>query len=296
MNDNSFGQLLDDALKQRNITATTDCHASAGSSWFVIALPDKTALWTSDYDSNLDIAAADITGLTAIHHLGSPYDPNPAQQITLFDRKLDRRSNRTAAVATLAETIATYVTNWPSSPTARHPAHRVGDHGVMNLPARHLRPGDVITHTATGHESVVTHTARRGRGDYQRTVRTLTPATRGSMLALPETWWQFPKTLRCSGSTLVTVVAHRHIAPNTLPPAPYPPVPEQFTDGDHVVHDGVIWERTNGHWFNQDRTRLTPPTRDDQIRRLFTEDASLRNGIPTHQPNTAPTTNQPNQD
>nr|BEK65645.1 hypothetical protein KPHV_28720 [Kitasatospora purpeofusca] len=286
MNDNSFGQLLDHALKKRDVTATADSHASARASWLAIALPDNTAIWTSDYDANLDIPAADIVGLTAVHHLGSPYDPRPQDQITLFDREFDGRSNRTAAIDALADTIATYVTNWPNSPAARHPERRIGDYGVMQLPAKHLRRGDVIVLTATGHESVITHSTRIGRGDYRRTARTLTPATRGSMLALPKTWWQFPNTLRCSGGTLVTVAAHRHIDPDTLPRIPYPPVPEHFADGDHVVHDGNIWERTSGHWFNQNRTRLTPPTSDEAIRRLFTEDALLRNGIPTHQPAT----------
>ncbi|MFD4394417.1 hypothetical protein [Kitasatospora sp. NPDC058478] len=284
MNSTTLHELITTGLHRRAVTATQDGDDLGGKrSWLTINLPDGTAIWTSDHDGSVDTSLAEAHGLSAIHHLGDPYDAQPSEEITLFDHKLDRRSNRAKALADMVDTIATYVTNWPNSPAARHPERRVTN-GIMNLPTRLLRRGDVIVHTATGHESVVTTARHLGRGEYKRTARTITPATRGPMTSLPTTWWQFPTTLRHSGSTLVPVAAHRHVDPDTLPRIPYPPVPASFADGDHVVHGDVIWERIDGGWFNHIRSPHTQPASDETILRLFTEDSFLRSGIPAHQP------------
>ncbi|MGW7579681.1 hypothetical protein ACWGKU_05195 [Kitasatospora sp. NPDC054768] len=281
---NTLRELITTGLHQHGITTTCDGHASSDTSWVAIPLPDNTVIWTTDNHATVERDAAGIGGLHAIHYLGDPNNALPQEQVTLVDRRLDRRNNLAKAVTELVDTIATYVTNWPHSPAARHPERRIGAYGVMDLPARLLRRGDVIVHTATGHESVVTSIRHRGRGEYRRTTRTVTPPTRGSMTSLPDTWWKFPTTLSHSGSTIVPVIAHRHVDPNTLPQIPYPQAPAAFTDGDHVVHDKVIWERTNGTWTNHTHTRNTTPVGDETILRLFTEDARLRQGIPTHQP------------
>ncbi|MEU3559616.1 hypothetical protein [Kitasatospora sp. NPDC006786] len=281
---NTLRDLITTGLNQHGIATTCGSHASAGVSWVAVDLPDGTFVWSTDEHASIDNDAAKIGGLHAIHYLGDPNEALPQEQITLVDRRLDRRSNRTKAITELVDTIATYVTDWPNSPVARHPERRIGAYGVMDLPARLLRRGDVIVHTATGHESVITNIRHLGRGEYRRTARTVTPPTRGSMIALPDTWWKFPNTLSHSGSTVVPVAAYRHVDPDTLPKIPYPAVPTAFADGDHVVHDKVIWERANGTWTNHTHTRHTPPSTDETIIRLFTEPAFLRQGIPTHQP------------
>ncbi|MDY0811401.1 hypothetical protein [Kitasatospora purpeofusca] len=278
MIDTTVGQLASLALHRRRITTSNGGRAP----YLVVALPGGTEIRISDDRADITITPDQLTGLTATHHLGDP-ETNPGHAVTIHQRALGDTSPANAIEA-LAHDVSTYITRWNSTPAARHPERPINEFGAMDLPSRWLRPGDIIVHTATGHESVVTHIHHLGRSEYRRTTRTVTPPTRGGMKALPDTWWQFPTTFRPTGNTPVTVYAHRHIDPNSLPPIPYPPVPARLADGDHIVHDGEIWGRTGGFWFNQNRRRNTPPVTDEVARRWFTEHASLRKGIPVHQP------------
>ncbi|MFF0409736.1 hypothetical protein ACFYUY_04785 [Kitasatospora sp. NPDC004745] len=284
MNDPTLHELLRTGLRERGITAQADGDDLAGRfNRLTITLPDDTVIWTSGHHARIDVPVDDIDGVSATHHLGDPWAGSPDDEINVYGRAFDSSRNRLQVVEELVDAIATYVTNWPKSPAARHPERPVAPQGVMHIPAKLLRPGDVIVHTTSGHESLVTHTMRLGAGQYWRTVQTITPATRGPLTAMPATWWQFPSSLRCSGSQWVSVVANRHIDPDTLPRPPYPEIPALY-DGDRVVHNGRTWERTNGEWFKQNRKRRTEPTSDQSIVRLFTDPRHLRDGIPTHQP------------
>lgn len=278
MHDATVGQLTSLALHRRKITTSNGGNAP----WLTITLPGGTEIWISDDHANIAITPDKLTGLTATHYFGDPYD-RPDHSVTIHSRRLGN-TTPADAIDALAHDVATYITHWSVTPAARHPERPIDEYGVMDLPSRWLRPGDVIVHTATNHASVITNIRHLGRSEYRRTARTITPPTGGSMTALPDTWWLFPTTLRPTGNTPVTVYAHRHVDPNSLPPIPYPPIPRHLADGDHIVHDGVIWERTGGSWYSQHSGPHTPPTSDETILRWFTEDAFLRKGIPVHQP------------
>ncbi|MFD7639628.1 hypothetical protein ACFV4P_03150 [Kitasatospora sp. NPDC059795] len=284
----TLGQYLAIALHQRGTKTTKNADRSARSSWLEIHLPGGTQIWASDRDAKVDIDPTENLGLTIIHYLGDPYgDPNNFTTVHDAPRDPDTANPDTvhAEIATAADATAAYIANWNKSPAARHPDRPIDRHGVMDLPARYLQPGDITVHTATGAEAVVTTTQRLGRsGQHRRTTRTITPPTRGGTANLPTTHWQYPFTRSSSGTHTVTVLAHQHHDPATLPPVPYPKIPAQFTDGDHVVHDSITWERTDGTWHNATRTAYAKPTSDEAIRRLFTDDHALRLGTPAHQP------------
>ncbi len=284
----TLGQHLAAALHKRGATATKNADWSARSSWLEIHLPGGTQIQAFDQDAKVDIDPNDSLGLLIVHYLGDPAE-EPNNFITIHDA---RRGSDTAnpdsfqaEIDSAADDTAAYIANWKNSPAARHPDRRIDEHGVMDLPARYLRPGDVTVHTATGAEAVVVTSQRRGHsGQYRRTTRTITPPTRGGTAKLPAAHWQYPFTRSSAATQIVTVFAHRHHDPQLLPPIPYPPVPAQFNDGDHVVHDSIHWERTGGTWRNTTRTAYAKPTDDEMIRRLFTDDNSLRLGTPAYQP------------
>ncbi|MFJ4668848.1 hypothetical protein [Kitasatospora purpeofusca] len=283
----TLGQHIAAALHLRGIQTTHTGHASARASWLEVHLPGGTAIWISDHDAKIDIDLGQHQGLHALHYLGDPHAGGPF--ITVHDRRPRRRHRQfdtaQADVDALAKAVAAYLNTWNLTPAARHPERRTDEFGVMNLPARHLRPGDITVHTGTGAEAVVVNIQRLDRnGGHRRTIRTITPPTRGGSANLCATHWQFPFNLRSAGSKTVTVLAHRHHDPSKLPPIPYPEVPTHFADGDHVVHDSIIWERTGGTWINSTRTAHAKSTDDDAIRRLFTDDNRLRLGIPAYQP------------
>ncbi|KDN85690.1 hypothetical protein [Kitasatospora cheerisanensis] len=279
----TLGQYLAAALHQRGIKSTTNGHQSANSSWLEIDLPGGTAIWVSDQDAKIDIDPGGSQGLQATHYLGNPYE-NPGHFVTVYDAFRDPDTAH-ADITAAADAIAAYITNWKNSPAARHPDRPIDKYGVMDLPARYLRPGDVTVHTATGAEAVVVTNQRRSHSNqYRRTTRTIAPPTSGGTANLPPTHWQYPFARSSGGAHAITVLAHRHHDPQTLPPIPYPEVPEQFNDGDHVVHDSIIWERTDGTWRNATRSAYAKPTSDETVRRLFTDDNALRLGTPVYLP------------
>ncbi|MEU8919560.1 hypothetical protein AB0D10_01315 [Kitasatospora sp. NPDC048545] len=278
----SLAQHIRAGLHLRGNSTTREHHTPTGAAWITLDLPGGTSIWASDYTTAIDLDADQRTGLQAIHHLGNP-DNGPGHHIAFY------RGDRTpgpdglhADITRLAAAITAYTNTWQSSPAGRSPGHRILPGALMDLPLRRLRRGDVIVHTGSGSRSVLTQLTHLGHNDYRRTSRTITPPSRGGGRAA--TYWQFPWTFRQHGNQIVTVAAHEHTDPATLPPIPYPQAPTRFNDGDHVVHDSVIWQRTDGGWFNHLRTTHTKPTSDTAIRRLFTDDNCLRLGIPTHQP------------
>ncbi|MFC8449529.1 hypothetical protein [Kitasatospora sp. NPDC057223] len=284
----TLGQHIAAALHLRGIQATYNGHASARSAWLEVHLPGGTAIWISDQDAKIDINPSRHHGLNAIHYLGDPYG-QPGHAVTVHSADRDPATTNADTAQTdidaLAAAVAAHIDTWNKSPAARHPDRPIDEYGVMDLPVRYLRPGDITVHTGTGTEAVVVNTQRLGRGgEHRRTTRTITPPTRGGTANLPATHWQFPHNLRSAGAQVVTVVAHRHHDPDTLPPIPYPQIPEHFRNGDHVVHESTIWERTDGAWLNATHTPYAKPTADDAIRRLFTDDNCLRLGIPAYQP------------
>ncbi|GAA2116690.1 hypothetical protein GCM10009759_62470 [Kitasatospora saccharophila] len=284
----TLGQHLAAALHKRGTTTTKNADRSANSSWLEIHLPGGTQIQAFDQDAKVDIDPSDSLGLMIVHYLADP-DEEPNNFITIHNAPRDPNTASPdaiqAEVAAAADDTAAYIANWKNSPAARHPDRPIGEHGVMNLPARYLRPGDVTVHTATGAEAVVVANQRLSHSNqYRRTTRTITPPTRGGTANLPATHWQYPFTRSSGGAHAVTILAHRHHDPRSLPTIPYPPVPAQFADGDHVVHDSIIWERTGGTWRNTTRTTDTKPTSDNYIRSLFTNNDSLRLGTPAYQP------------
>ncbi|MFE2346174.1 hypothetical protein [Kitasatospora cineracea] len=284
----TLGQHLAAALHLRGIQTTATGHASAGASWLEVALPGGTAIWISDRDAKIAIDPSQRQGLQAVHYLGDPHD-DTEDFITVHSNPGDHDTANPAAlqadIDALADDTTAYIANWKHSPAARHPDRLIGRFGVMDLPVRYLRPGDVTVHTATGAEAVVVTNQRLSHSNqYRRTTRTIVPPTRGGTANLPATHWQYPFARSSGGAHAVTVLAHRHHDPRLLPPVPYPPVPEHFADGDHVVHDSIIWERTKGTWRNTVRTTYAKPADDEAIRRLFTDDNALRLGTPAYQP------------
>ncbi|MEU5385972.1 hypothetical protein [Kitasatospora cineracea] len=281
----TLGQLIAGTLHLRGIQAKYNAHGSANASWLEVHLPGGTAIWISDQDARIDIDPRKHQGLHATHHLGDPYG-EPGHAITVHDADRDPATASAdtvqADIDALADATATYIDTWNKTPAARHQGRRIDEHGVMDLPARHLRPGDITIYTATGAEAVVVKVQHLGPGgQYRRTVRTITPPTRGGAANLPASHWRFPFNFRSTGSQAITVLAHRHRDPATLPRIRYPKAPDSFNDGDHIVHDSIIWERTNSTWSNGTRDA---PISDTQIRLLFTDDNRLRLGTPAYQP------------
>ncbi|MCX4749283.1 hypothetical protein OG455_27885 [Kitasatospora sp. NBC_01287] len=280
----TLGQHIRAGLHLHGHSTTHDHRTPGGGTWISLNLPGGTSIRISDYTTDTDIDADQRTGLQAIHHLG---DPRTKPEHTITIHRADRTPGPDSLhtdITALAEAVTLYINLWNGTPAGRNTGRQIHHHAFMDLPTRLLRRGDVIVHTGSGSRAVLTELTRLGRNEYRRTSRTTTPPSRGGSASLPATYWQFPWTYRQHGNQIVTVAAHQHVDPASLPPIPYPDVPAHFRDGDHVVHDSTIWHRTDGAWFNHIRTTHTPPTSDNAIRRLFTDDNHLRLGIPAYQP------------